>query len=306
MNRITKITILIFTPITLIFGVVWLGLTLLIIAEIYSLVTSKLKFIQYLRKRMWITSVLSILAVVVASIFIPVFVLEVYEIPSESMENTLIPGDNIMVNRLYYGSNLPLSPIEIPWVNLLFFLNKKTRAHSDSVWWDSSRMSGFLKIKIGNVMVFLAPDKNENYFIKRCVALPGDEIRITNGPLRINNEVPAFEAIPDIKQKQIIYLNNTNSFDEFVENNKMEIHNFSRDSIVKGLLTKGQVVKFKAQSFIDSICIDAVQVDCNLYGYPWSPKEPWTLDFLGPLIVTVKGMTIELNERDHKMFWKII
>ncbi|MCD6564793.1 MAG: hypothetical protein J7K53_02510, partial [Bacteroidales bacterium] len=42
-----------------------------------------------------------------------------------------------------YGPKLPRSPFEIPWLNIFFYLNKKTRAKADTTWWKYRRLPGF-------------------------------------------------------------------------------------------------------------------------------------------------------------------
>lgn len=54
--------------------------------------------------------------VFIVAIILRVFVLEIYSIPSGSMEEILLAGDKVMVNKLVYGPKLSASPYDIPWV----------------------------------------------------------------------------------------------------------------------------------------------------------------------------------------------
>jgi signal peptidase I len=58
--------------------------------------------------------------VIIFAIFLRVFILEVYVVPTSSMENTIIPGDEILVN-----TSLLETPQDIPWLNLIYFLIQK-------------------------------------------------------------------------------------------------------------------------------------------------------------------------------------
>src|SRR6202051_2693500 len=52
-----------------------------------------------------ISSTQSLLGTVVIAIFVITFIVQAFQIPSESMENTLLVGDYLLVNKLCYGGN---------------------------------------------------------------------------------------------------------------------------------------------------------------------------------------------------------
>lgn len=89
------------------------------------------------------------------------FLVEPFQIPSASMEPTLINGDFILVNKFAYGFRLPVLGTKVIEVN------------------DPAR---------GDVMVFIPPH-DPRYFIKRVIGLPGDHIRYSNKRLYINGEL---------------------------------------------------------------------------------------------------------------------
>lgn len=86
------------------------------------------------------------------------FLIEPFQIPSESMVPTLEVGDFIVVNKFIYGIRLPI-------------IRTKVLNITDP--------------KRGDVMVFFPPHESR-YFIKRVVGLPGDVIKIRNHQLFIN------------------------------------------------------------------------------------------------------------------------
>jgi signal peptidase I len=80
-------------------------------------------------------------------------------IPSGSMEDTLLVGDCILVNKFEYGYS---------------FLNK------------TPRFLEFHKPQRGDVVVFVYPKDTSKDFIKRCVGTPGDVLQLRNAELYVN------------------------------------------------------------------------------------------------------------------------
>jgi signal peptidase I len=103
------------------------------------------------------------------------FLLQAYKIPSGSMEDTLLIGDHIIVNKLVYGLRMPdslfgLTPFagSIPYGKYLFELERVHR---------------------GDVVVFVYPEDPTKDFIKRVVGVPGDTIEVKEGQLYLNGSL---------------------------------------------------------------------------------------------------------------------
>jgi signal peptidase I len=115
------------------------------------------------------------------ALFLKLFVIDAFVIPSESMENLLLPGDYILVNKLSYSFatpvTLPFRKSPIPSIRLI-------------TWATPSR---------NDVVVFYLPDHvdipdafHEEFFIKRVIGLPGEQIEIQDKVVRCNGvEIPA-------------------------------------------------------------------------------------------------------------------
>ena len=88
------------------------------------------------------------------------FLVEPFQIPSRSMVPTLDTGDYILVNKYTYGLRLPVVRTRV------LAINSPQR---------------------GDVMVFFPPHKNDTYFIKRVIGLPGDTVRYTGKKLFVND-----------------------------------------------------------------------------------------------------------------------
>ncbi|GAB6012837.1 signal peptidase I [Viscerimonas tarda] len=119
------------------------------------------------------------------AIALRVFVLAIFSIPSDSMAPAIIPGDHILINKLTPGPRI------LKNLDLL----EKT-GHLD-IW----RPSVF-SIERNDVLVFNFPwnrtIENLNvYYVKRCVAIPGDTFYIENGIYKVKNLIGALGNYKD-------------------------------------------------------------------------------------------------------------
>lgn len=104
----------------------------------------------------------SIVIALALALFIRAFVVQAFQIPSGSMEDTLAIGDHILVNKFIYGTSIPFTDIH------------------------------FLKVRDpqrGDVVVFEFPEDTSKDFIKRIIGLPGDKIQIVNKQVYINDKL---------------------------------------------------------------------------------------------------------------------
>lgn len=124
---------------------------------------------------------LAIVISLVIALLLRVFAVDFYSIPSDSMEPTLKPGDFIMVNKLCYGARM--------YKNFDFL--------DDGTEPETYRIKGFSKVKHNDVIVFNYPYLKKRdtvkmnlstFYVKRCIALPGDSLRIVNGYYEVNGE----------------------------------------------------------------------------------------------------------------------
>lgn len=151
------------------------------------------------KRKEWIDSI--IFAIIAATI-IRWGIIEAYTIPTPSMEGSLLVGDFLFVSKLHYGPRTPNTPLQIPLTHQkIWFTN--IPSYVEFLQIPSYRLPGFSKIKRGDAVVFNWPadtaytpkDLKTNY-IKRCIGLPGDTIKIENSIVFINSkEEPKWEGI---------------------------------------------------------------------------------------------------------------
>ena len=287
-------------------GVVWFAV-IAISSALFSFFYSRFRFSIMNKLVSYITT---FLLISVFTIVLRVFFIEIFFIPSGSMEDTLIPGDKILVNKLAYGPELPRSPFEIPWVNLFFYLNKNTRSKNDSLVWDYKRLKGFVPLKKNDVMVFRYPlsgDRN-NIIVKRCVALPGDTLKIEMGKVNINSQLL---FIPEkLKKTYEVWPNDENEFYRITDSLDIKIINRAREKyskvLVKLCLNNNQFSQIKDLIVVDSISVDTVPCDSLFWVTPKVKKIGWTIDDYGPLIIPQKGMTIPLTHETFLIYERTI
>jgi signal peptidase I len=102
----------------------------------------------------------SLAGVLVTGLFIITFVLQAFEIPSSSMENTLLIGDHVFVNREQFAP-------ATRWLGPLL---------------------PYRDIRHGDIVVFLSPEEPGLFVVKRIMGIPGDRIHLRDGIVYRNGE----------------------------------------------------------------------------------------------------------------------
>lgn len=109
----------------------------------------------------------ALLFALILALIIRTFLFQAFKIPSGSMEDTLLIGDHLLVNKFIFGTHLP-------------FMDERFLAFRDP--------------QQGDIIVFeFPPDADKSYFqrrdfIKRVVGTPGDRIEVRNKRVLVNGE----------------------------------------------------------------------------------------------------------------------
>jgi signal peptidase I len=121
---------------------------------------------QHEPKPIWREYAETAVIALLAAIVLRLFVVSAYRVNSASMEGSLFTGDYIFVNKLAYefGSNP----------------------------------------KVGDIIVFEYPPNPEKKYVKRIVALPGQEIQLADKVLYVDGEVAAIPPLSQHVDKRII------------------------------------------------------------------------------------------------------
>jgi signal peptidase I len=102
----------------------------------------------------------SLAGVLVTGLFIITFVLQAFEIPSSSMEDTLLIGDHVFVNREQFAA-------PTRWMGPLL---------------------PYRDVRRNDIVVFLSPEEQGLFVVKRIIGVPGDRIHLRDGVVYRNGE----------------------------------------------------------------------------------------------------------------------
>ena len=101
----------------------------------------------------WVDAIVYALVLVY---FIFNFIGQNYQIPSSSLEKTLLTGDYLWVNKVTYGPRVPMTPIHFPLVHNTMPLIG-TRSYLETPTLDYHRLAGLRSVESGDIVVFNFP-----------------------------------------------------------------------------------------------------------------------------------------------------
>lgn len=288
----------------------------------------------------------AIIFAVIAATFIRMFFIEAYTIPTSSMEKSLLVGDYLFVSKTAYGPKTPNTPLSFPFVHNTMPLTRGTKSYVEWIKKPYHRMAGFGKIKNNDVVVFHFPegdtvamnlsaqsyyqltrmygrdrvwsdkrnfgeiisrpvDKRENY-IKRCVGIPGDELKLENGQLFVNGKPQ--QHFPGMQYDYTIKTNGTPLNPKALDKLKIAVDD-------RGILTSEQYVfpltdenAVKIKEFANVTAVEKILKEPGWDNqiFPSNENFPWNVDNFGPLTVPAKGTTVQLTVENLPLYQRII
>jgi signal peptidase I len=289
----------------------------------------------------------AIIFAVIAATFIRMFFIEAYTIPTSSMEKSLLVGDYLFVSKTAYGPKTPNTPLSFPFVHNTMPLTKGTKSYLEWIQKPYHRMAGFGKIKNDDVVVFHFPegdtvalnmqaasyhqlvrdhgrervwtdkrnfgeivsrpvDKRENY-IKRCVAIPGDEIKLERGQLFVNGKPQ--QTIPGLQHNYRVTTNGTAINPKALD--KLKIAEDDRDVYssehYEFPLTEESAGKLK--EFSNVVSVEKITREPGIWEpgiFPSHQNFQWNVDNFGPITIPGKGKTVQLTIDNLPLYKRII
>lgn len=243
-------------------------------------------------------------------VFLQNFVGETYFIPSSSMEDELLTGDFIWVNKFDYGPRFPQTILSIPFMKDYLPFSHKVHSYLNWIELPYFRLPGIEKIKRNDVIVFNFPaedgppvDKKSN-FVKRCIGLPGDTVKIEDKAVFINGK-----AIASPSQAKY-------SYEVFATVDSLGSYLYKTLHVTEGGLISAdnQYIFLMTEAQADSVSKmdDILHVERLSVQYPTPDMFPggkflrWNKDNYGPIVVPQKGKTIHLDADSITLYARII
>ncbi|WP_423149026.1 signal peptidase I [Rubrolithibacter danxiaensis] len=255
----------------------------------------------------------AIVFAVIAATLIRGLLLEAYTIPTGSMEKSLLVGDFLFVSKINYGARIPMTPVAFPFAHHTMPVIG-TKAYWDGIQLKYHRLPGLSDIKRNDVVVFNYPmeadspfyrpvDKRENY-IKRCVAIPGDTLRIINARVYVNgkpSETPRFGQTDYYVQTDGNDFNPDALEDLHIENQRAsaDVYYFTMTAEDAEMVKKWANVKV-----VQPMIRPMGEYDSQVF--PHNPDFKWNADNFGPLIVPKKNWTVKLDSTTFPLYQRAI
>ncbi len=330
-------------------GELWLFAGIIVLIDIHLTHFVRWQFWRKKREnghyKFWGEAIDVILLALIVTLFLKLFFIEVYSIPTSSMEKTLLVGDYILVNKLSYGPRMPITPIALPGILSRIFSKENRGIYSNKVQLPYKRLKGFSKIQRADIIVFNYPiadsvlgikpkygifsakgsfrektnetaavtksipiDKRQNY-IKRVIALPADTLRIHHGYAFVNQ-------VREKKHQgyQFNYLAkppreaNVGAIFNSLKISRYDISLNEYNGVYEFPLTQEMY-----QTLLDSAYFKAITRretinpgESAKHIFPSQNNFRWTEDNFGPLFVPYKGMTVYLNAENLALYRRII
>lgn len=268
------------------------------------------------KTREWIDA---IVFAVIAATLIRWATLEAFVIPTPSMEGTLLVGDYLFVSKLHYGPRTPKTPLQLPLTHRRFYMTEDVPAYLDWIQLPQFRLPGFSEVKRNDAVVFNYPEELQypldlrEYYIKRCVGIPGDKIQIKNAVLYVNDEKG---FVPE--DVQYSYFIKT---DQTIRDRVFEDYNIWDKIYEPGYgyrvhAAPEDIEKMKELPFVEEIVFsytvkngEIVSTDSTIEEastFPKTPETSWNKDFYGPIVVPKEGETITINHANLLLYGDVL
>jgi signal peptidase I len=266
----------------------------------------------------------SLLFAIVVATLVHGYVLQPFNIPTASLEKSLLIGDFLFVSKFHYGARTPKTAIALPMVHDSIPLTKM-KSYLSWPQLPSFRFPGLQEIKRNDIVVFNWPndtvyqffdksgrhidkplDKRSNY-VKRCQGIPGDNLSIKNGDVYINNKKL---ILPERAKPQYSYIVTT-------DGSGLDGKYIVEDLKVTGgagptgnpneyffsAITDEAAQSMRKMSGIKSI-VKNISTKPDLSVFPHT--QNWNIDNYGPIYIPESGKTVALNKESLPFYKRLI
>lgn len=253
--------------------------------------------------------------------------IEAYAIPTGSMENSMLIGDHLFVSKVHFGPRTPTTLIQFPLAHQKFW-GTNIPSYSDIIQAPSFRLPGLRDPRVGEPVVFnYPPDYDKGYpldiktfYVKRCMATPGDVFEVRNKQVYVNGEpvenppgmLTSFfvQADKGVHQRYMRDVGITDYYDDnpgdTYATTAVPMYNYKGRKGFFIFTTQEKADKLAEYNFIKSVEEVTYQKGEDSRIFPRAEGFNWSRDFFGPLRMPEKGETIELTPENIALYGEAI
>ena len=315
--------------------------------DIYITKIINWKYLNRFKLPFWISvsweSVKALTIALILTLSIRTLFIEAFKIPTPSMEKTLFSGDFLFVSKLAYGPRLPITPFSLPFLPSM--LPNGSVTYRKTPDFKYKRLKGLSDVARNDVIVFNFPEGDSvavefpgqsyyslirkygrqyvetsvnvvnqpidkrDFYIKRCIGIPGDTINITHGEVYVNSQ-----HFPDKNSAVSKYYVRTKK--ERLNDSILNILGVNMNEVNYNPYNKLHVIPLDMKGFLFLQKYDDVQLIQkysesslsfrNFEIFPHNDNFRWNPDEFGPVIVPGKDISIELNSSTLPIYHRII
>ena len=291
----------------------------------------------------WVDAIVYALVLVY---FLFLFIGQNYQIPSSSLEKSLLTGDFLWVNKVVYGPRVPQTPLHFPLAqNTLPILNCKSYIEHPQL--DYHRLKGLRNVERMDIVVFNFPagdtvalkmpnpdyytlcmergrdvvlnnkdvfgevvyrpvDRRDNY-VKRCLGLPGETLQIKDGIVYVNGK-----AVPQPKNVQYLYYVRSDGtsfnglFEELRISNEDQSRGFISNMEYVLPLTAEMKKTVEAKPWVQDVQLVQPDPSDMIRTYPVGYDYGWTHANYGPIWIPKKGAKVDLTLENLPLYERCI
>jgi len=296
------------------------------------------------------------------------FFFQNFQIPTTSLEKSMLAGDYLLVSKYHYGPRIPMTPLSLPLFQHTISIGDTEfgKSYIEKPQIPYRRIAGLQDIERYDIVVFNYPngdtvatkhqdddyyrlkfhngvkamhtnkavygdivarpvDRRENY-VKRCVGLPGDELKIVDNEVFINGnqlENPKYlqhnyfvitrpgTSIADRTWRNLgVY--NSDLYD--ISNPQLnDVLGLEPDSVSGAMsrvymssLTEEMKQKLLQLKTVLDIQIVPAEFFGKDYVYPLSEANTWTHSNYGPILIPKRGTTVHLTAENIALYERCI
>lgn len=217
-----------------------------------------------------------LLGVFLTVIIIRLAFFDCYLIPTDSMSDTIKPGDFVVINKTSYSG-------------IFSAMLRKINLNST--------------LRPNDIVVFKLTAGGYDYWVKRCIALPGDTVEINDGIVFVNRHVVVDP--PGVRRFYKIWYKNFRQVQSLtgelqIDRNTLGFKRFPK--YILSYLNQTQIDRLSKTTGVDSIVADPLSAHSTDMISLVPAKASESIQSFGPVIVPCKGWRLKLDSVTFKQY----